>query len=192
MAVMTPSIRRVQRSHSIDGQFVGRPGGPMGALTVVLLPLAVVACAPTLDWREVRPAGSQLLLMFPCKPTSQARQVLLAGQTVSMVVHACRAGEVTWALAQTDVGDPARVGPVMAELRVAAQTKMGAPTQAWQALPSAIGATPNVQSGQASFATVGPAGLFAHGTWVFQASVLGAVIPAEGLGNYFGSLRLPR
>jgi hypothetical protein len=162
--------------------------------------LITAACTPTLDWREVRPAGGHLVLMFPCKPTSQARQVSLAGQVGLMVMHACQASEVTWALVQVDVGDPARVGPVMAELRAAAQSKMGAPTQAWTALPSAVGATPNEQSGQASFAAMGPAGqalqmhqaLFTHGTRVFQASVLGAAIPAEGLSNYFGSLRVLR
>jgi hypothetical protein len=192
MELMSPSTRRFQRR--LCRQL------SIGRLRLVVLALVLVGCTPTLDWREVRPVGGQLLLMFPCKPTSQTREIRLVGQAGSMLMQACRAGEVTWALGQMDVGDPARVGPVLAELRAAAQAKMGAPKQAWTALPPGLGATPNDQSGQASFVTTGPAGqalqmhqaLFAHGTWVFQASVLGAAIPQEGLSNYLGSLRVLR
>jgi hypothetical protein len=178
----------------------GAPWCKLARLSIYGVVGCVMACAPSLDWREVRPLGSGLTVMFPCKPTSQERQLNLLGHIEVMVLHACQAADITWALAQMDVGDPTRVGPVMAELRAAAQAKMGAPTQAWSALPTTLRATPNDQSGQARFAAVGPQdrplqmhqALFAHGTLVFQASVLGASIPAEGQANFMDSLRLSK
>ena len=37
--------------------------------------VALVACSPALDWREVRPSGTRLLAMFPCKAGAQQRSV---------------------------------------------------------------------------------------------------------------------
>lgn len=77
----------------------------------------LVACAPALDWRDVRPEGSGVLLLFPCKPDSQVRTLSLAGAPVRLALHACSTGGSTWALAVADVGDPARVGSALTELR---------------------------------------------------------------------------
>ena len=74
----------------------------------------MLACAPALDWREVRPAGSGITLLFPCKPDSHARQVQLGPHSVRLELHACTAAGTTWALAFADMGDPARVGPALA------------------------------------------------------------------------------
>ena len=71
----------------------------------------LAACAPALDWRDVRLEGSGVLLLFPCKPDSQTRTLSLAGASVRLSLHACSAAGSTWALAVADLGDPARVGP---------------------------------------------------------------------------------
>lgn len=157
----------------------------------------MVACAPSLDWREVRPAGTPLQLLLPCKPTSQQRNVSLAAAVVPLTLVACQAGNLTWALSHADVVDPAQVGAALLALRAAAQAKMGAPTTPWAAMKTA-GATPHAESGMAAFAAAGPdgrqvqmhIGVFAHGTRVFQATVLGISIPAEAASSFFSSLRL--
>jgi hypothetical protein len=170
---------------------------PLWVTAILLSTTWLAACAPSLDWREVRPAGTSLQLLLPCKPTSQQRRVSLAKAVVPLTLYACQAGDLTWAVSHADVLDPALVAPALAALRAAAQVKMGAPTLAWAMLPTA-GATPNAQSGFASFALRAPQGegvqmqtaVFAQGTRVFQATVLGAAIPAEAASSFFSSLRL--
>ena len=78
----------------------------------------VSACAPALDWREVRVGAADSVALFPCKAASHARVIALAGQQVKLTLHACQAGEATWGLAWADVGDPARVGAALQGLQV--------------------------------------------------------------------------
>ena len=86
----------------------------------------LAACAPALDWREVRPDDSGVTMLFPCKPDSHARRVSLGKQQVRLMLHACTAGGSTWALAFANVGDPALVGEALTELGVAAQKNLEA------------------------------------------------------------------
>jgi hypothetical protein len=173
------------------------PAWPSRRSLVLTLALWFGACAPTLDWREVRPTGTSLVMLFPCKPTSQQRAVMLGAAAVPLTLYACQANELTWALGHADVVDAAQVEPALLALRAAAKAKMGEATTPWAGLFPA-GATPQKQSGTAAFAMRGPAGeamqmqlaVFAHGTRVFQATVLGARIPGEAAGNFFSSVRL--
>ncbi|HEY1393515.1 MAG TPA: hypothetical protein VFV25_09055, partial [Methylibium sp.] len=95
------------------------------ALLVAALATAVAACSPALNWREVRPESTALLAMFPCKPGQQERSLPLAGAMVQMRLYACEAEGASWALSHADVGDPARVGPALQELRAALLQHLG-------------------------------------------------------------------
>jgi len=155
------------------------------------------ACAPTLDWRQVRPENSGLELLMPCKPDSQARDVRLVSVQVRLVLYACTAGGVTWGVAFADIGDPAKVGEALDELRASATKNLGAGAAA--PLPLKIGgATPNPASQRVQFQGRMPDGravteqtaVFAKGTRVFQAVALGQTLEPEAVGTFFGSLRL--
>ncbi len=170
----------------------------VGCSTGVLLLL--LGCSPVLDWRDWRPAGSGLSLSLPCKPTPQSRKVQLAGQTVLLALHACSAGGQTWALAYADIGDPTKLGLALAELRESAAANLEATSR--QALPALLvpGATPHPESGRWALAGRLPDGtavqeevaVFARGTIVFQATVLGSALPAEAVATFFESVRVPR
>jgi hypothetical protein len=172
-----------------------RPG--RRAIIASAFAFTLSACAPALDWREVRPAGTQLQLLFPCKPTSQQRTVSLAAAPLSLTLQACQAGGLTWALSHADVVNPTRVAPALVELKAAAMSKIGPPTAPWAALATP-GTTPNAQSGLAKFAAQGPdkqavqmhVAVFAHGTQVFQATVLGQTVSAEAANAFFSSMRV--
>ena len=161
--------------------------------------LFLAGCSPVLDWRDWRPASSGLSLLFPCKPTPQVRSVQLAGQAVRLALHACSAGGQTWALAFADVGDPTRIGAALADLRDSAAANLGAAASEPRALLAVPGATPH--AGSRRWALVGrlPDGepvraeiaVFVRGTTVFQATVLGAELPPEGVATFFESLRIP-
>ncbi len=159
---------------------------------------ALAACSPALDWRDVRPAGSSVQLQFPCRPTSQQRQLALAGAPVTLVLHACAAAEQTWGLGVADMADPARVGPALAELRASAAGNLsatpsrsaawlppGATPQAGSVRTRLLGKLPDAQAVQMEVL------VFAHGTQVYQASVLGRQLSDEGVDTFVASIRFP-
>jgi hypothetical protein len=164
---------------------------------ICLLTLLLAACTPELDWREVRPAGTSVQLLMPCKPASHARRVALAGAEVEMTLHACRAADATWAIAHADVADPARVSAALDELARAAQRNLGAATGIAQAA-AVPGMTPNASArlwriegrlsdGRAVTQTVV---LFAHATRIVQASVIAERGDAAALATFVESLRV--
>jgi hypothetical protein len=167
-------------------------------LVAALAACSALACTPTLDWREVRPAGSRAQLMFPCKPASHARQVTLAGASVEMSMYACSAGEATYAIAFADMVAPTHVTPALEELAHAARDHL-LPTAPPSSAPIRVqGMTPNDRA--ARWQIVGrlpdgrtlqeQAAFFAYGTRVYQATVVGERLDAEALETFFGALRV--
>lgn len=168
------------------------------AAAVVAVAGACVACTPALDWRDVRPPGSGVSTQFPCRPVVQEREVALAGAAVRLALHACAAGGSTWALAHADVADPARVAPALEALATASAGNVGAPAVPLQ--PFAVpGATPSASAGRVGATGRRPDGaplvlhavVFAHGTRVLQATVLGERPDAAAVETFFGALRVP-
>ncbi|HQQ70421.1 MAG TPA: hypothetical protein PLL92_08940 [Alicycliphilus sp.] len=157
---------------------------------------ALCACAPALDWREVRAEGSGLRLQMPCKPSGQSRDLALAGQTVNLKLLACSSAGHTWGLAFADVADPVRLGPALAALRAAAAANLGATAPATGDV-RVPGATPHPASGRQRLQGHLPGGkrvhmevaLFAHGTVVYQASVLGEALDEEAVQVFLSALR---
>jgi hypothetical protein len=169
--------------HSRDVVDQGRRVAPAHARAASALTAAVlllVGCSPVLDWRAVRIEGSALSVLFPCKPVTQSRALALAGAPVPVSLHVCDAGGRSWALLHAELGDPARVGPALQALAAGAAANVGAASPASQPL-QVPGATPNPHSLQLHVDGAGgdgrrlrlTAALFAHGTQVFQATVLG-------------------
>jgi hypothetical protein len=167
-------------------------------LVPLVLAGGLAACAPTLDWREVRPIGSAVVAMFPCKPASHARQVSLAGRVVELTLYACTAGDVTYALAYADMREPGDVGKALAALKTSAWANVRAtpppatpPMQQPGMTPNAesvrwqvVGALPNGQAVQEAGA------VFAHGTWVHQATAIGARLDASAMQTFMDALRV--
>jgi hypothetical protein len=163
---------------------------------------AVVAgCSPALDWRETRLKGPGLEATFPCRPVGQARQIELAGRLVTMQLDGCEAGGRTFAVGWADVGDPAAVGPALQALRQASAGKAvdrpARPRTDWAA---PHGATPQAAAGRWELRAAAPDGavlamdtaVFARGTWVVQASVIGpepGPAAAAALAPFFEGLR---
>jgi hypothetical protein len=165
----------------------------MGAMAGLLL----AACSPALDWREVRPAGSGAQLLMPCKPNLVVRGVQLAGHTMQLAMSSCDADGQTWALAFADVRDPAAVNSVLAALQSSGASNLAVAQT--QVLPLGVpGATPYASSRRVRWSGHLPDGravqaqqaVFARGTVVFQAMVLGPTVHADGSQNFFTSIRL--
>ena len=171
--------------------------GARVAWTAVPLMILMVGCAPALDWREVRAPGTSVQVLTPCKPATQQRQLPLAGVPAVVTLQACSAGGSTWAMVSADVVDPARVGSALQELSAASARNVGAKGAVASAF-APPGATPNAYSLRVRMTGQMPDGsaaqlesaVFSHGTWVFQATVLGEKADAEAADAFFASLRV--
>lgn len=174
-----------------------RPATARRALLLASAVLVTAGCAPVLDWREVRIEGTGASLLFPCKPSAQTRRVALAGTTVEMALQACKAGEDTWALATADVRDPALVATALRELAASARRNVEAADGVARAA-SVPGATPNAENRRLHFSGRRPDGaavdvhlvVFAKGTRVFQATVLGPNVAADIVETFLGSAKV--
>jgi hypothetical protein len=157
----------------------------------------LVGCAPALNWREWRAPGSTLVALWPCKPQQAERNVALAGRPVRLALVQCDADGATWALARADVGDPAQVGPALVALREAALANIGAGRAGDDVAVQVPGATPNREARAFNATGRRPGGasvqlqvaLFAHGTTVWQATVLAPQLDSEAAAIFFGALR---
>lgn len=88
----------VQRLPRRDADRARPTQRPRLASWVLLAPLALLACTPTLNWRELRDFGSSATLMLPCKPERTTRSVPLGGVSTPLDVAGCATGGVTFAL----------------------------------------------------------------------------------------------
>jgi hypothetical protein len=159
---------------------------------------ALLGCSPALEWREVRPPGSSAQALFPCKPSSHARTVTLAGAAVEMSLYACAASQVSYALAFTDMLDPALVTPALDELARAAGANLQV-TQPAASAPLAVpGMTPNARAASWTLSGRLPDGrpvqeqlaLFAYGTRVYQATAVGERLDAAAWESFLAGLKV--
>jgi hypothetical protein len=165
----------------------------------IVLAWALVACAPALDWREVRSAGGELVGLLPCKPEAFDRRLEVAAQAVRMRLLSCAASGSTWAIGELELTDPSRAGAVLAALQAAMARNLGdaqprrMPWSQHGAMALAetvrLRAAGSLGDGNAAQAE---AVFFAKGAQVYQASVVGARLDAEAVETFFGALKLPR
>jgi hypothetical protein len=153
------------------------------------------ACTPALDWRQVSPPEWGVSAMFPCRPSSLARQVALPAAQVEMRIYACNVEGNTYALGGFALGDVRDVTATLGHLRDAAARNIGggAPSARSFEVP---GMTPNPQAGRVTLQGRRPDGsavtehllLFARGTHLYQATVVGDAPPDAAVTTFFGGL----
>lgn len=98
-AVNIPAMRFFMNTHS----------GAMSALLAgLLMVLALTACNPSLNWREVHTIDSHFSVLLPAKPASHARPVNLGDLQVTMHMTAAEADEMTFAVATAVIENEAQ------------------------------------------------------------------------------------
>ncbi|MBA4264563.1 MAG: hypothetical protein C0453_05735 [Comamonadaceae bacterium] len=172
-----------------------------GALLVVSGLLALGACSPTYNWRDLRPEGTPLQALMPCKPDLAERTLPLAGVPTQMHMHSCEAGGQTFAVGWAAVAAEADVTEVLAGWRAGSLAAIRVdPASAAEAnadWPVTVQGADQLQGLQATGQDLqGKAvqmrgAYFAKGTQVFQAAVYGPTLPDEVLTTFFEGLRLP-
>lgn len=92
-----------------------------------LLALALSGCNPTFNWRDVRPDGTRLSLLMPCKPDKAQKKVPLGGSPTELMMLSCDAGGMTFAVGTADVGDAAKVAAALAQWQAVTLANIKAP-----------------------------------------------------------------
>jgi hypothetical protein len=164
--------------------------------------LALAACSPTFNWREVPVGDDGLVALLPCKPDRASRGLPLGSESVAVDMAGCEAGGATFAIAHARAASAAQAETWLRAWQAATRQQLGgapttesaasvpraAPTPASARLATAAPATdrkaPHLQV--LWFAAHGPGG------WaLYQATVLGAPSAAEASQTFFEGLRLP-
>jgi len=165
---------------------------------VLFLGCSLLACSPGLNWRDVRPAQSPLLALFPCKPDAAERSLPLGDKEGLVKMLVCEADGALFTLASTDVKSESKLGETLDLWRKATLTQMKASTSNEKpfALKGALQASKVVAKGikpDGSTLTV-HAAWFAVGTTVFQVAVYFSSETSDANGavaeTYFSGLRL--
>lgn len=160
--------------------------------------LALAGCSPALNWRDVRPEGTRLNLLLPCKPDKAQKVVPLGGRATPLSMLGCDADGATFAVAIADVGDPLQAASVLALWQDLTLANMQAAPASRQPLPLSIrGASPGTPvtrlqaQGQRADGTAvsGQAAYFAQGSQLFQVVMYAPRITPEVAETFFSSLK---
>jgi hypothetical protein len=86
----------------------------------------LIACTPSLDWREVRFEGimqagdaSPLTALLPCKPDRATREQTVGGERVSLSMMGCPAAGATFTLSRMVLTNAAKAPQVLAAWQAA-------------------------------------------------------------------------
>jgi len=170
-------------------RFLPRPAAAILAAVAML-----AACSPTLNWREVRPEGTRLALLLPCKPDKAQKTVPLGGPATPLSMLGCDAGGATFAVAVAQLGDAAQTAPVLAQWQslTLANMKAGPAQVSPLKIPgAAVAVLVKAQGKRADGAVVeGQAVYFAQGSQAFQVVLYADRIAPEVAETFFSSLKL--
>ena len=184
------------------------------AASATTLLLLLPACSPTLNWRDVRPEGTGLVLLLPCKPDKAEKTVPLGGKPTTLKMLGCNAGGATFAVAMADIGDAAAAAPVLAQWQALTLANMKAPPlEGGGAVVAASAAGGNQPTQVAAVklpgaalqpspvlikargqrvdgtAAAGHAAYFAQGSQLFQVVLYADKIAPEVSETFFSSIR---
>lgn len=170
----------------------------MAPVLACLVGVALSACSPALNWRDVRPEGTSLVGLLPCKPDHGARVLPMGAKPVTITMMGCDANGATFTLAHVAVQDAGEAATVLTQWQAATlKTLRG---QTLSATPFSLKGS-SVQPPAVQVKAVGsrPDGqsVHLHAVWfaapgyVFQVALYADKAQPDVAEAYFSGLRLP-
>ena len=101
-----------------------RSRGYRPTLAAALAALGLLACTPSLNWRQVSLAPSSAIALLPCKPDRTTRSVPLGGVPTELTVAGCDTGGATFALMAATLPAGRAADEVLAGDRTRARSMM--------------------------------------------------------------------
>ena len=162
------------------------------------LTLALVACSPSLNWREVRLPGGELKAMLPCKPDQATRRQSLAGYDIDLTMLGCEAEGGLYAISVVELTTPLQAHPIQAQWQtnlLATIQAQGAQRQAYairgaHAQPEALRLQAVGRSPEGRALTV-QAVWFTRGNRLYHAALYAEQLTPEMSEPFFGGMELP-
>lgn len=108
--------------------------------------MALAACSPALNWREVPLDG--LTARLPCKPDRAQRTVQLGGKDLLLEMAGCEAAGGLFAISRVSLADATQSAPILAAWRSEALRNMAAATVQERDVPPVAAA--GLRAGQAA------------------------------------------
>jgi len=166
--------------------------------TATGLALALAACSPVFNWREVPVGGAGLVALLPCKPDRATRSIALANASVDVTMAGCNAGDATFAVAQVTADSRSQADAWLATWRAQMRDSWRGALfdEADAAVPRADAAVPGSRFRAHTdgaridvlwFSQAQPDGHVA----LYQATLLGAPTEPDAAATFFEGLRLP-
>ncbi len=167
------------------------------------LGLAVlVACTPTLNWRETHFGDRGLQVLMPCKPDTATRTVQLPSKNqaidVTLRMQGCEAGDLQFTLTQMTVPEGVAMNDALSAWRAASFVPLkvqssDVPVQHWRI--EGASEAPSPQRAQVRTATHRAQWVwFAQTNQLYQAAVYGDAKSSkldEAAEVYFSGIKLP-
>lgn len=167
-------------------------------LVACCLGAVLSGCSPALNWRDVRPEGTSLVGLLPCKPDHGARVLPMGAKPVTITMMGCDANGATFTLAHVAVQDAGGAATVLTQWQAATLSTLRG--QTLSALPFPLkGSSAQPAAVQVKAVGVRPDGKpvslqaawFAADGRVFQVAMYADQAQPEVAEAYFSGLRLP-
>ncbi|KPF69895.1 hypothetical protein IP84_03060 [beta proteobacterium AAP99] len=110
----------MQSAHNISWL----PAGVRRGLIGLVCALAFGACSPKFDWREMPAANERVTALFPAKPESATRQVMLGAASYVMTLTGARVDQAQFAAGYLEVPEGRSAQAVAAEWAAAMQANL--------------------------------------------------------------------
>jgi hypothetical protein len=156
--------------------------------------LALAACSPTLNWREVRSEATGLKALLPCKPDKATRTVAMGGRQLGLEAIGCEAGGATFAVMFADIGTGS-AGEMLEQWKAATLAGLRGKDTREQPFrpPGAIALPQSLQVVAAGLRANGgrvqaQVAYFARGRHVFQAAIFTEELRPELTEPFFSGL----
>jgi hypothetical protein len=170
------------------------------ALTLVAtVVLALSACSPTYDWRNVRGADAPYVVLFPAKPTTYSRPVTIEGTQFEMTMTATEVDRVIFAVGTVLISDPAKVQATLHAMKTALVKNIDGTIKKEKSVVMPASPIPSVEIEAVGAPGTGngrPRLLFARfaakDQRVYQAVIIGRenAVPDEAIDTFFTSFKL--
>lgn len=171
---------------------------------LLLAALALSACTPKYDWREVRGTGpnAPFVVMLPAKPATFSRPINLDGMSLTMTMTAAEVGQSTFAVGSAELADASQADRALLAMKTALVKNINGTITREKALATAQ-AAPVTTFKAIEIDAIGPAEnngrpplrLYARFVTqdkrIYQVIVLGRdkSIPQEALDTFFTSFK---
>lgn len=171
-------------------------------ITLVISLLALAACTPKYDWRQVRSADAPYTVMLPAKPATHTRPITIDGAEVAMIMTAAEVDGTVFAVGTAELPDAAQAQSTLAAMKVAMLKNIDGQIKLDKTTASGTG------TGQMTVndvEAVGPSGadsknasrmlvarFVAKDKWVYQAIVVGPekAMSREAIDTFLASFKV--